>query len=83
MVGRAPLPFVPSLTRLGALVAVAAVTLWWMHKRHRNGSRLARRPATAQAQAAAHGTLVRVRAEAPGRHASNGKPRAAGVTAQA
>jgi hypothetical protein len=81
MVGRAPLPLVPSLTRLGALVTVAAVTLWWMHKRRRNGSRRARRPATAQA--AAHGTLVRVRTEAPGQHARNGKPRAAGVTAQA
>ncbi|MCY1014658.1 hypothetical protein [Pyxidicoccus sp. MSG2] len=81
MVGRAPLPLVPSLTRLGALVAIAAVTLWWMHNRRRNGARLARRPATAQS--AAHGSLVQVRTEAPGQHARNGNPRAAGVTAQA
>ncbi|WP_205519818.1 hypothetical protein [Pyxidicoccus caerfyrddinensis] len=79
MVIRDPSPLFPSLTRLGALVAVAAVTLWWLRKRRRNGSRLARRPVTAPA--AAHGTLVRVRTEAPGRHARNGKPRAAGVSA--
>jgi hypothetical protein len=45
-----PRPLFPSLARLGALVAVAAVTVWWVRKRRRQGSRLARRPAPPRAE---------------------------------
>ncbi len=79
MVIRDPSPLFPSLTRLGALVAVAAVTLWWMRRRRREGSRLVRRPA-AEATAA-RGELMRVQTrrgtKAPGRHGKRGPENAA------
>lgn len=49
MIIRDPPPVFPSLARLGALVALATVTVWWVRKRRRQGSRLARRPAPPRA----------------------------------
>jgi hypothetical protein len=51
MPARASSPLLPTLARLGALVAVAAVTLWWVRRRRRTGSTLARRPGSATAHA--------------------------------
>ncbi|HZI13108.1 MAG TPA: hypothetical protein VE153_22180 [Myxococcus sp.] len=50
MIIRDPVPVFPSLARLGALVALAAVTVWWVRKRRRQGSRLTRRPAPPRAE---------------------------------
>lgn len=56
-----PLPLFTRMTRLGALAAVAAVTVWWVRKHQKGGARAGRRPGTASAVTG--GTLKRVDAK--------------------
>ena len=76
-----PLPLFTRMTRLGALVAVAGVTLWWVRKHRSKGSRSGGQTATAST--ISRGTLKRVdtkpATEAPGRTERNGKLRPAKV----
>jgi hypothetical protein len=70
MIIRDPVPVFPSLMRLGALVAVAAVTVWWVRKRRRQGSRLARRPAPPRAEV----KLIPATVTCPAPSSSAGRP---------
>jgi hypothetical protein len=76
-----PLPLFTRLSRLGALAAVAGVTLWWVRKRRQKGSQPERRSATASP--ISKGTLRRVdtkpATDTPGRSARGEKPRPAKV----
>jgi hypothetical protein len=68
-----PLPLFTRMTRLGALVAVAGVTLWWVRKRRPNGSRSNRQSTATSTRT--QGTLKRLDTkpakEAPGRAMRN------------